>query len=426
MLNNVAWETVSQKLIADDFYRASHRIIYRSMVDLDARNQPLDVITLSEHLENKGELDSVGGMAVISALMESTPTALNINAYADIVRDKSATRGLIAVANIIAESGFNPQGRSSTELINAAEEQVFKISDARRLDVGPQALNPLLDEAIERIEKLRESKGAITGISTGFEDIDKMTSGLQRSELIIVAGRPSMGKTALMMNMAESAALNDKNTDPVLIFSLEMSAPSLVLRMLSSMGRINQYKIRTGQLSRDDDANLTSAQATLIKAPIFIDDSSMLTPTDIRSRARRLVRECGPLKMIVVDYLQLMHIQGTSENRTGEVSEISRSLKAIAKDFHCPLVAGSQFNRGPENRPDRRPAMADLRESGAIEQDADLIIGLYRESVHNKDADPRLSEAIIMKQRNGPTGIQKLTFFGEFTRFDNYADEYQM
>ncbi len=426
MLDNDAWETVSLKLIPEDFYRADHRIIYRSMADLDARNQPLDIITIAEDLENKGELDNVGGMPFISALVESTPTALNIGAYAEIVREKSTTRSLIAVANTIAESGFNPKGRSSTELINDAEAKVFKISDARSSSDGPAPLAPLLTKTVERISALQDTEGAITGVSTGFKDLDQITTGLQKADLIVVAGRPSMGKTALMMNMAESAAFSDNNPGPVLVFSLEMQATTLVQRMLSSLGRIDQSKIRTGQLGGDDWTRLVSTVTLLSNKPIFIDDSSMLTPADVRSRARRVVKEHGPLEMMVIDYLQLMHIPGTPENRTGEISEISRSLKAIAKEFNCPLVAGSQLNRGLEQRRDnKRPIMSDLRESGAIEQDADLIMGIYRDEVYKEDSpDKGIAEVIILKQRNGPIGKKKLAFFGEFTRFDNLSTDY--
>ncbi len=425
MLDNQAWDTVSSMLGIEDFYRAEHRTIYKCMADLDGRKQPFDIITIAETLENKGELDRVGGMPFISELMASTPTAVNINAYAEIVREKATTRSLIEAANAIADSGFNPRGRNSATLIDEAESKVFKISDDRPSRGGPESLKPLLAETVERIDELYRTKGAMTGISTGFKDLDEMTAGLQKADLIIVAGRPSMGKTALMMNMAESAAFSDKEPGPVLVFSLEMPATSLVQRMLSSLGRIDQRKIRSGQLKDDDWTRLVSTVTLLKDVPIFIDDSPALTPNEIRSRARRVAREHGTLEMIVIDYLQLMQIAGAPENRTAEISEISRSLKTIAKEFNCPVVAGSQFNRALEQRHDRRPVMSDLRESGAIEQDADVIMGIYRDEVYNEDSPVKgQAEVIILKQRNGPIGKRKLAFSGEFTRFDDLTTDY--
>ncbi len=422
MLDDNAWDNISGALAAEDFYRSDHRIIYRVMADLVERNNPLDIITISEALEGIGELENVGGLAYISDLASSTPTASNIHAYAQIVRERSTVRSLISVAHEIADSGFNPDGRNSATLIDEAESKVFKISDDRPSNGGPESVRPLLTRAVERIDVLFQTKGALTGISSGFRDIDEMTSGLQPADLIIVAGRPSMGKTAFMMNIAESAVISGES--PVLVFSMEMPSDSLVLRMLSSLGRIDQTKIRTGQLGDDDWPRLTSAVTLLNDKPLFIDDTPALSPNEIRSRARRVAREHGKLGVILLDYIQLMQVSGTSENRAGEISEISRSLKSIAKEFDCPVIAGSQLNRSLEQRPDKRPIMSDLRESGAIEQDADVIMAIYRDEVYHEDAEKGIAEIIILKQRNGPIGRKKLAFVGQYTKFEDLAVGY--
>ncbi|MBQ62861.1 MAG: replicative DNA helicase [Gammaproteobacteria bacterium] len=422
LLDENAWDSVSGILTAGDFYRGDHRIIYRCMQQLVEQNSPLDIITISESLDAVSELENVGGLAYISDLADGTPTASNIRAYADIVQERATVRKLISAAHDIADSGFNPQGRDSATLIDQAESRVFKIGDERPNRGGPQAIRPLLTKAVERIDELFQSKGALTGISTGFRDIDDITSGLQPADLIIIAGRPSMGKTSFMMNMAESAVISDGK--PVLVFSMEMPSDSLTLRMLSSLGRIDQSKIRSGQLGDDDWPRLTSAVTLLNDKPLFVDDTAALTPNEIRSRARRVAREFGSLGMIVVDYLQLMQVSGTSENRAGEISEISRSLKAIAKEFNCPMVAGSQLNRSLEQRPDKRPIMSDLRESGAIEQDADVIMAVYRDEVYHEDAEKGVAEIILLKQRNGPIGKRKLTFVGQYTKFEDLAQNY--
>lgn len=422
MLDDNAWDNISGSLAAEDFYRSDHRIIYRVMADLVEKNHPLDIITISEALEGIGELENVGGLAYISDLASSTPTASNIHAYAQIVRERSTVRSLISVAHEIADSGFNPDGRNSATLIDEAESKVFKISDDRPSSGGPESVRPLLTRAVERIDVLFQTKGALTGISSGFRDIDEMTSGLQPADLIIVAGRPSMGKTSFMMNMAESAAISGES--PVLVFSMEMPSDSLVLRMLSSLGRIDQTKIRTGQLGDDDWPRLTSAVTLLNDKPLFIDDTAALSPNEIRSRARRVAREHGKLGMILLDYIQLMQVSGTTENRAGEISEISRSLKSIAKEFDCPVIAGSQLNRSLEQRPDKRPIMSDLRESGAIEQDADVIMAIYRDEVYHEDAEKGIAEIIILKQRNGPIGRKKLAFVGQYTKFEDLAVGY--
>jgi replicative DNA helicase len=422
MLDDNAWDNISGSLAAEDFYRSDHRIIYRVMADLVEKNDPLDIITISEALEGIGELENVGGLAYISDLASSTPTASNIHAYAQIVRERSTVRSLISVAHEIADSGFNPDGRDSATLIDEAESKVFKISDDRPSSGGPESVRPLLTRAVERIDVLFRTKGALTGISSGFRDIDEMTSGLQPADLIIVAGRPSMGKTSFMMNIAESAAISGES--PVLVFSMEMPADSLVLRMLSSLGRIDQTKIRTGQLGDDDWPRLTSAVTLLNDKPLFIDDTAALSPNEIRSRARRVAREHGKLGMILLDYIQLMQVSGTPENRAGEISEISRSLKSIAKEFDCPVIAGSQLNRSLEQRPDKRPIMSDLRESGAIEQDADVIMAIYRDEVYHEDAEKGIAEIIFLKQRNGPIGRKKLAFVGQYTKFEDLAVGY--
>jgi replicative DNA helicase len=422
MLDDNAWDNISGSLAAEDFYRSDHRIIYRVMVDLVEKNHPLDIIIISEALEGIGELENIGGLAYISDLASSTPTASNIHAYAQIVRERSTVRSLISVAHEIADSGFNPDGRNSATLIDEAESKVFKISDDRPSSGGPESVRPLLTRAVERIDVLFQTKGALTGISSGFRDIDEMTSGLQPADLIIVAGRPSMGKTSFMMNIAESAAISGES--PVLVFSMEMPSDSLVLRMLSSLGRIDQTKIRTGQLGDDDWPRLTSAVTLLNDKPLFIDDTAALSPNEIRSRARRVAREHGKLGMILLDYIQLMQVSGTTENRAGEISEISRSLKSIAKEFDCPVIAGSQLNRSLEQRPDKRPIMSDLRESGAIEQDADVIMAIYRDEVYHEDAEKGIAEIIILKQRNGPIGKKKLAFVGQYTKFEDLAVGY--
>jgi replicative DNA helicase len=423
LLDNDRWDAISSVVAAEDFYRNDHRLIFRCMNQLIDESKPVDVVTVSEALSLLNELENAGGMSYLADLANNTPTASNIGAYAQIVQERAVVRKLISVAHEISESGFNPQGRDSATLIDEAESKVFRIADNRPNTGGPQPIRPILTKAVERIDELFQKKGALTGLSTGFRDIDSMTSGLQPADLIIIAGRPSMGKTSLAMNMAENAAMNEKCN--VVIFSMEMPADSLIMRMLSSLGRINQTHIRTGQLGDDDWPRLTSAVTLLTETPLFIDDTAALTPNEIRSRCRRLVREHGDLGMIVVDYLQLMRIVGTVENRTGEISEISRSLKAIAKEFHCPLIALSQLNRSLEQRNDKRPIMSDLRESGAIEQDADVIMAIYRDEVYHEDAEKGTSEVIFLKQRNGPIGRRKLTFLGQYTKFEDMAMGYE-
>ncbi len=420
MLVNETWDRVMELVTASDFYRHEHRLIFEAMTALAEGNHPFDVITLSEHLNGIDELDSVGGLAYLGELAANTPSAANVQSYALIVRERSTMRQLIAAANEIATRNFNPDGRSGAELLEEAEKRIAEISENRVSRGGPQGVNDLLRGAMHRIDELFASKSRITGLSTGYIDLDDRTSGLQRSDLIIVAGRPSMGKTAFAMNLVEHAVL--KQDKPVLVFSMEMPAESLIVRMLSSIGRIDQQRLRNGQLLQEDWPRLTAAVTALKDRPLFIDDTPALSPAEVRARARRLAREHGELAMIMIDYLQLMQVPGSSEGRTNEVSEISRSLKAVAKEFKCPVVALSQLNRSLEQRPNKRPVMSDLRESGAIEQDADVIAFIYRDEVYHEDTPEKgVAEIIIGKQRNGPIGTVKLAFQREFTRFENLA-----
>ena len=420
MLDNSRWDVVSEVLLTGDFYRKEHRLIYEAMQKQTADAKPIDVITLSEVLRSANLLQDAGGVDYLGELLGSNQSAANIVAYAGIIKERAVLRHLIGVGHGIADSGYNPDGRESAELLDAAEQAVFRLADNRARDGGPQALKPILKSAVERIEKLFDAKGNITGLSTGFKDIDELTSGLQQSDLVIVAGRPSMGKTSFAMNMVEHATLH--NDKPVLVFSLEMPADSLVIRMLSSIGRIDQSRMRNGKLENDDWDKLSMALAKLRNRPLHIDDTSGLSPSEMRARARRVAREHGQLGLIMVDYLQLMQIKGSSENRTGEISEISRSLKLMAREFNCPVVALSQLNRSLEQRPNKRPVMSDLRESGAIEQDADVIMFVYRHEVYEPDkAETKgVAEVIIGKQRNGPIGMVNLSFIGKHTRFENF------
>jgi len=423
MLDNQAWDRVSEKVVEHDFYLRSHRLIFNAMARLAEGNQPIDLITVSEALEANQQLDDIGGFAYLGEIAKNTPSAANILAYADIVRERAVVRDMIGVAHDIADAGYDTQGRTAAELLDFAETKVFKIAEQRaKANEGPEPINSILAKTIDKIDALyRSPQNGITGVSTGYVDLDKMTNGLQPSDLIIVAARPSMGKTTFAMNLCEHAAITSDK--PVLIFSLEMPSDQIMMRMLASLGRINQTKVRTGQLEDEDWARLSSAIELLnSKGKMYIDDASGLTPTEVRSRARRIAREHGGLSMIMVDYLQLMTVPGMSENRTLEIAEISRSLKALAKELKVPVVALSQLNRSLEQRADKRPVNSDLRESGSIEQDADLIMFIYRDEVYHEDtADKGTAEIIIGKQRNGPIGRVRLTFHGHFSRFDNYA-----
>jgi replicative DNA helicase len=420
LISSDSWDGVAEVVAAADFYRPEHRAIFRQIALLVDRGEPVDVITVADRLLATGELDAAGGHTYIAELAEQTPTASNVRAYAKAVRERSVLRQLITAAQDIASAGFNPEGRSSEELVDEAERLIMQISEGGQKAGGPQAMGSLLTGALERIEELYNTGGDITGLTTGFIDLDRMTSGLQSSDLVIVAGRPSMGKTSFAMNLVENAAMVSDR--PIMVFSMEMPAEQLVIRMLSSLGRIDQSRVRTGKLEQDDWPKLSNATAKLKDTHIFIDDTPALTPTELRSRVRKLIREQGDLGMIMVDYLQLMRVAGTNEGRTAEISEISRSLKAIAKEFRCPVVALSQLNRSLEQRPNKRPVNSDLRESGAIEQDADVIMFIYRDEVYNEDSpDKGVAEIIIGKQRNGPIGSCRLSFQGKFTRFENLA-----
>lgn len=427
MLDNEAWDRVSEKVVEQDFYLRAHRLIFTTLSRLAERNQPMDLITVSQALEQNQQLDDVGGFAYLGEIAKNTPSAANILAYAEIVRERAVIRDMIGVAHDIADAGYDPQGRTSAELLDFAETRVFKIAEQRaNANEGPEPIHDILGKTIEKIDELFSNpSGGVTGLSTGYVDLDKMTNGMQPSDLIIVAARPSMGKTTFAMNLAEHAAITSDK--PVLIFSLEMPSEQIMMRMLASIGRIDQTRIRTGQLQDEDWARLSSAIELLnTKGKMYIDDASGLTPTEVRSRSRRVAREHGGLSMIMVDYLQLMTVPGMNENRTLEIAEISRSLKALAKELKVPVVALSQLNRSLEQRADKRPVNSDLRESGSIEQDADLIMFIYRDEVYNEDtADKGSAEIIIGKQRNGPIGRVRLTFHGQYSRFDNYAGSYR-
>lgn len=423
LLDNERWDTVAEKVVAKDFYSRPHRLIFEAVKDILEESSPLDLITLSEHLELREQLEEVGGFAYLADLAKNTPSAANINAYADIVAQRALVRSLIGVANEIADSGYDPQGRTSEDLLDLAESKVFAIAEGRASEnEGPQNVDSILEKTLERIEILYKTpQDGVTGVDTGFNDLNKKTAGLQGSDLIIVAARPSMGKTTFAMNLCENAAM--KQDKPVLIFSLEMPGEQLMMRMLASLSRVDQTKIRTGQLDDEDWARISSTMGILMdKKNMYIDDSSGLTPTEVRSRARRIAREHDGLSMIMIDYLQLMRVPSLSDNRTLEIAEISRSLKALAKELNVPVVALSQLNRSLEQRADKRPVNSDLRESGSIEQDADLIMFIYRDEVYNPDSSLKgIAEIIIGKQRNGPIGSVRLTFQGQHSRFDNYA-----
>jgi replicative DNA helicase len=421
MLDNQTWDSVADKVSESDFYRRDHQLIFRTIAKLADNQTPFDVVTISELLEATNELQTVGGLSYLGMLAKDTPSAANIISYANIVRDRSVLRQLIHVGTEISDSAFNTEGRDTADLLEHAEREVFKIAEQRQRGQGGfAAIKTLLAKAVDKIEMLYEQDSNITGAATGFTDLDELTSGLQPADLIIVAGRPSMGKTTIAMNMAENIAI--KGGKPVAVFSMEMPGDALAMRMMSSLGRIDQHKVRTGKLEDHEWPRLTSAISLLGETKMFIDDTPALTPTEVRSRARRLTREHGQLGLIVLDYLQLMQSPSSGDNRVQQISDISRGLKALAKELNVPVVALSQLNRNLEQRPNKRPMMSDLRESGAIEQDADLIVFVYRDEVYNEDSpDKGIAEIIIGKQRNGPLGTVRLTFLGQYTRFENYA-----
>ena len=423
MLDELAWDRVAEAVAEVDFYRQEHKLIFRVMAKLVGESRPIDVITLSEELSRIDELEAIGGLAYLGELAKNTPSASNITSYANIVRERAILRQLISVANDIADSAFHTAGRSSADVLDEAERKVFEIAEARPKEGGPLSVNPILKKAVERIDELFTAGDDLTGLTSSFTDLDAKTAGLQNSDLIIVAGRPSMGKTTFAMNIVENAAII--GDAPILVFSLEMPAEQLMMRMLASLGRIDQTRVRTGKLEQDDWPKLTGAVNLLKDKPLYIDDTPGLSPTEMRTRARRIAREHGKIGLVMIDYLQLMQVKGFTEGRTAEISEISRSLKALAKELECPVVALSQLNRGLEQRPNKRPVNSDLRESGAIEQDADVIMFIYRDEVYNEDSpDKGKAEIIIGKQRNGPIGTVRVAFIGKYSRFEDLVHSY--
>jgi replicative DNA helicase len=423
LLDSQSWDDVADVLRSEDFYRPDHRLVFEAIGQVAGAGKPADAVTVSEHLERIGRLADAGGLSYLGTLVRDTPTAANVRAYAGIVRERSLLRQLLKAGTDIAASVFNNEGETARELVEHAEGRVFAIAEqgvrgARDGAVSVQSLMPAL---IDQIDEWHNNPGGLRGLPTGFDEFDRKTGGLRPGDLVIVAGRPSMGKTTFAVNMAEFAALQGGVKASVAIFSMEMPSEQLMTRMLSSIGRVSLGHIRSGQISDDDWPRITGAAGQLSEARIFIDETPALTPTELRARARRVHREHG-LGLVVVDYLQLMQVPGNSENRATEISEISRSLKALAKELNLPVIALSQLNRGLESRTDKRPVMSDLRESGAIEQDADIILFIYRDDYYNKDSnDKGLAEVLISKHRNGATGTVKLKFFGEYTRFDNLA-----
>jgi len=423
LLDNSAWDKIDDFVSPEDFYRYDHRLIFQHIARLISGSRPADVITVFESLSSANKADEIGGISYLNALAQNTPSAANIRRYAEIVRDRGILRKLISVSDEISGSAFNPQGKEVKQMLDEAESKIFAIAEeGSRGTQGFQEIQPLLTQVVERIDELynRENPNDITGVPTGFVDLDRMTSGLQPGDLIIVAGRPSMGKTAFSVNIGEHVSTDSGL--PVAIFSMEMGGSQLAMRMLGSVGRLDQHRLRTGRLNDEDWPRLTHAIQKLNDAQIFIDETPALSSIELRARSRRLARQCGKLGLIIVDYLQLMSANSPGENRATEISEISRNLKGLAKELNCPVIALSQLNRSLEQRPNKRPVMSDLRESGAIEQDADLILFIYRDEVYNPDSPEKgMAEIIIGKQRNGPIGSVRMTFLGQFTKFENYT-----
>ncbi|WP_343184010.1 replicative DNA helicase [Buchnera aphidicola (Ceratovacuna keduensis)] len=423
MLDNNKWDTVSEIIVEKDFFIVQHRIIFNEMKNLLDLECPIDLITLSESLEQKKKLEIVGRFSYLAELSKNTPSTANIKAYANIVKERAIIREIILAANKMIIAGYNTEGKNSENLLDYAESIIFKISENRiKKKSGPKNIVQILDSTISNIENLMKSPiEDITGINTGYQDLNKKTSGLQKSELIIIAARPSMGKTTFAMNICENIAMIYEK--PVLIFSLEMPVEQIMIRILSSLSRVNQSKIRTGKLNDEDWSRISSTINILLKKKnIYIDDSSSLTTTEIRSRSRKIYRENKGISLIMIDYLQLMKIPSIKENRTLEIAEISRTLKSLAKELEVPIIALSQLNRSLEQRADKRPLNSDLRESGSLEQDADLIMFIYRDEVYYENSDFKgIAEIIIGKQRNGPIGTIRLTFNGHWSRFDNYS-----
>jgi replicative DNA helicase len=424
LLDNQAWDRMGDLVTDGDFYRDEHRRIFRQIRSLLERSKPADVVTVAEALEGAGEGEQTGGLAYLGELAANTPSAANIRRYAEIVRERAVLRQLVATADEIAGDALNPLGRDAETLLDEAESKIFAIAEAGAgHSDGFVHINPLLTQVVERIQELhdRDNPSDITGIPTGYVELDRLTSGFQAGDLIIVAGRPSMGKTAFALNIAESVAVDTGL--PVGIFSMEMGGTQLAMRMLASIGRLDSHRVRSGRLTDDEWSRLSFALGKLHEAPIYIDETGGLTPANLRARARRLARQYGgKLGLLVIDYIQLMSSNRQGENRATEVSDISRAIKSLAKELQVPIVALSQLSRKVEERNDKRPMMSDLRESGAIEQDADLILMMYRDEYYKPDTpDKGIAEVIVGKQRNGPTGTVRLTFLGEYTRFENFA-----
>ena len=426
MLETHRFDTVIQVIKENDFDGKDHQIIFQSMSELVEENKPLDPLTVSEKLDNKNSLNKVGGKDYLVELATTTPSAANLEAYAEIIRQRSITRKLMKANSEISELISNPQGQDGASLLDKAESMIFALNDeTNQNDQNLQSMRELIPSTMDRLHELSNKSGGLIGSSTGYKDLDNKLQGLQNGDLIVVAGRPSMGKTSLAMNVAENVLLDSESNGSVLIFSLEMPGESLTTRLLSGMTKLNQQNVRSGML-KDDELRILFQQSEKLKnLPLWIDDSSILSPMELRAKARRLARtEKDGLSLIVVDYLQLMPLPLSSENRVNQISEISRSLKSLAKELNVPVIALSQLNRAVENRPNKRPIMADLRDSGAIEQDADVILFIYRDEVYNEDSEHgNKAEIIIGKQRNGPIGTVNLTFLKEFTRFENFSTD---
>ena len=422
LLDNGAWDRVGDVLIDSDFYRYEHRLVYAAVGKLVGESKPADVITVHEELQRQGKGEEIGGLAYLNALAQYVPSAGNIRRYAEIVRERSILRQLVSASDDIATNAFNPKGRAVATILDEAEGKIFKIGEqSSRMKQGFQGMDSLVVQLLDRVQEMADNPNDVTGVPTGFYDLDRMTAGLQGGDLVVLAARPSMGKTAFAINIAEHVALNEGL--PVAVFSMEMGASQLAVRIVGSIGRIDQSHLRTGRLTDEEWPRLTEAIERLRNVSLHIDETPGLTPAELRANARRLARQCGKLGLIVVDYLQLMTGSSSGdENRATELGEISRGLKALAKELQCPVIALSQLNRSVEQRTDKRPMMSDLRESGAIEQDADIIMFIYRDDYYNKDSrEPGVAEIIIGKQRNGPTGTVKLAFLKPLTRFESLA-----
>jgi replicative DNA helicase len=423
LLDNGAWDRVGDLLTDGDFYRYEHRLVFGAIGTLINGSKPADVITVFEQLQTHGKAEEIGGLGYLNSLAQYVPSASNIRRYAEIVRERSILRKLVSASDEISTNAFNPKGRPVAAILDEAEQKIFNIGEeGARTKQGFQAMDTLVVDLLDRIQEMADNANDVTGVPTGFYDLDRMTSGFQAGDMIVLAARPSMGKTALAINIAEHVALNEGL--PVAVFSMEMGAAQLAVRIVGSIGRIDQGHLRTGKLTDEEWPRLTEAIEKLRTISLHIDESAGLTSSELRANARRLSRQCGKLGLIVVDYLQLMSgSSGDGENRATELGEISRGLKMLARELQCPVIALSQLNRSVEQRPDKRPMMSDLRESGAIEQDADIIMFIYRDEYYTKDAckEPGVAEVIIAKQRNGPTGTVKLAFLNNITKFESLA-----